>query len=505
MSLLKSLVKQSATYGVSSILGRIINFLLVPFYTNPSWTGIDLKEFGIYSELYAYMAFLNIIYLFGMETTFFRFSTKENMLKDEVYNSSESVIFTTSLFFSSLLILLSGPISELLNYPEKRAYIILLSLILAVDAIVAIPFAKLRLENKAKSFAIFKLINIFLNVFFNIFFLYFCWQVHLGKLFPVLKPVIELIYIPDFQVGYIIVSNLLANTLQIPFLWSSFKNLRFHINFKILREMFKYSYPLMFMGLAGMVNEVLDRILLRVMLPHGFYPGKSTLEAIGIYGACYKLSMFMSLAIQAFRYAADPFFFSHSKEENSFNLFAVIMKYFIISCTIIYVLVGANLQIFGLILRSPAYREGLIIVPFLLLANLFLGIYINLAAWYKLTDKTYAGTVITFIGAGITVGANIILIPILGYLGAAIATLLCYAGMAMVGYFWGQKHFPVPYNVFSAVAYLTASSAIVWISIEYIPFTGPGRSIMGIAFTLLYIIAIVLIEKNNLRKDLRQM
>lgn len=504
MSFLKKLAGQAATYGVSSILGRVINFLLVPFYTDPDLTGIKPADFGIYTELYAYMAFLNVVYLFGMETAFFRFSTRDKELKANAYNSALSAIILISVALSGLLVIFSGPLSHVLSYPEKQSYLIFLAVILAVDAIVAIPFAKLRLENKAKKFATLKLANIFLNVFFNFFFLYFCRQIYLGNFLPSLQPVIAYIYIPDFEVGYIILSNLFANASLILFLKNSFKEFRFSIDKSLLKSMMIYAYPLMFMGLAGMVNEVLDRILLRIMLPEGFYSGKSTLEVVGIYGACYKLSMFMSLAIQAFRYAAEPFFFSQAKDKNAPSQFATIMKYFIISCTLIYVLVGSNLPFFGHILRDETYREGLLIVPVLLLANLFLGAYINLSVWYKLTDKTYAGTVITFIGAGITILSNVLLIPILGYFGSAIATLICYAGMAGVAYVWGQKHFPVPYQLGNAAFYIGLATLLIWVSIMYFNFDGFVRLAAGLAVFVFYVLLIFILERNSLKSAIRE-
>lgn len=503
MSFLKKLAGQAATYGISSILGRIANFLLVPFYTNPNLTGIKLAEFGIYTDLYAYMGFLNIVYLFGMETAFFRFSNREEVDKTQTYNTAESALIVWSLFLSGLLVLFSGPITQALRYPGKQWYIISLALILAVDAIVAIPFARLRLENKAATFARFKLTNIFLNIFFNFFFLFFCRQIVQGNFLPFLEPIISRIYMPGFEVGYIILSNLIANALLFLFLRKSFAALHFHLDIRLLKEMFRYAWPLMFMGLAGMVNELLDRILLRNLLPSGFYPGKTSLEALGIYGACYKLSMFMSLAVQAFRYAAEPFFFSHAKEKNAPEMFAAVMKYFIITCCVIYVAVSCNLPFVGLILGSSVYREGLDIVPVLLLANLFLGIYVNLSAWYKITDKTYAGTTLTFIGAGITIGANILLIPVLGYMGSAIATLLCYAGMAIIAYVWGQKHFPIPYNISSALFYLLIASVLAWLSYKFLNQAPTGiRLLTGTGITASFTIFALLLEKNNLKKEI---
>jgi O-antigen/teichoic acid export membrane protein len=500
MSKFRKLAGQAATYGISSIVGRVINFLLVPFYTNPGLTGINLADFGVYTELYANMAFLNIIYLFGLETTFFRFSTKDKLNQNQVYSNIESSLIITSTILSGFIILFSGSISAWLGYPDKQSYIILLAVILFVDAIVAIPFARLRLNNQAVKFATLKFANILLNVFFNLFFLLFCRKVYLQEWFPALKPFVELIYMPGYEVGYIVLSNLLANVLQIPFLIKQFKEVVFRLDFQILKPIYKYAYPLMFMGLAGMVNEVMDRILLRIVLPDGFYPNLSTIEAIGIYGACYKLSMFMSLTIQAFRYAAEPFFFNQAGDKNAPKQFALVMKYFIIFCSIIYVVVSCNLSVFGQILRDPVFRQGILIVPFLLLANLFLGIYINLSVWYKLTDKTYAGTVITFLGAAITLVSNFLLIPIWGYMGAAITTLFCYAGMAIIAYIWGQKHYPIPYQLGSALFYLILSSLFIWLSINVINLSGINGIIMGIGISVLYIAVIGLVEFKSLKR-----
>lgn len=500
MSKFRKLAGQAATYGISSIVGRVINFLLVPFYTNPGLTGINLADFGIYTELYANMAFLNIIYLFGLETTFFRFSTKDNLNQNQIYSNIESSLIVTSTILSGFIILFSGSISAWLGYPDKQSYIILLAVILFVDTIVAIPFARLRLNNQAAKFATLKFANILLNVFFNLFFLLFCRKVYLQEWFPVLKPFIELVYVPGYEVGYIVLSNLLANVLQIPFLIKQFKEVVFRLDFQILKPIYKYAYPLMFMGLAGMVNEVMDRILLRIALPEGFYPNLNTIEAIGIYGACYKLSMFMSLTIQAFRYAAEPFFFNQAGDKNAPKQFALVMKYFIIFCSIIYVVVSCNLSVFGQILRDPVFRQGILIVPFLLLANLFLGIYINLSVWYKLTDKTYAGTVITFLGAAITLVSNFLLIPILGYMGAAVTTLFCYAGMAIIAYVWGQKHYPIPYQLGSALFYLILSSLFIWLSINFINLSGVNGIIIGIGISILYIAVIGLVEFKSLKR-----
>ena len=335
-----------------------------------------------------------------------------------------------------------------------------------MDGITAIPFARLRYEKKAAKFAFARIMNIVFNIAFNFFFLVLCSKIIKGDLLPGLKGGIALFYNPAYDVEYILISNLIANAFLILILWNTFTGFHFKINNKHTSEMLKYAYPLMIMGLAGMVNEMLSRIMLKELLPQGFYPGRTNLQALGIFGACYKLSMFMTLAVQSFRYAADPFFFSQAEDKNAPALFAKVMKWFIIVCTLIFLVISSNLQLFGQILRNPVYREGLLVVPILLLANLFLGVYYNLSIWYKLTDKTYYGTFISIGGALITILANIILIPLFGYMGSAWATLICYFSMAAVSYGLGQNYYPIPYSLKSALIYIGVAIVIVVISIR---------------------------------------
>jgi O-antigen/teichoic acid export membrane protein len=442
----KKLLSQTALYGLSSMVGRALNYLLVPFYTQI----FAPEAFGVFTELYAYIAFLNIVFTYGMETAYFRFATKDALQKDDIYNVSLSAIFTSSLMLSSLLIIFSQPIANALNYPHQAYLISWIAAILAIDAIVAIPFAKLRLEGKAAHFAIAKLTNIILNIALNYFLL-----VYMPKYYPES-------YFGKIDVGYIFLANLIANAMLVPILYQSFLTFRFKLDLSILKPMLKYAYPLMFMGIAGMINEVLDRILLKQLLPDNFYPGISTLAAVGIYGACYKLSIFMSLAIQAFRYASEPFFFSRARDKNAPELYAKVMHWFIIVCVLIFVVISINLPTLKYILRQEIFRTGLEVVPVLLLANLFLGIYYNLSVWYKLTDKTYFGTILTVIGAIITLLSLFILIPKIGYLGAAYATLICYASIAFISYYFGNKHFPVPYKTGSAMMYILSGCILVY-------------------------------------------
>jgi O-antigen/teichoic acid export membrane protein len=496
VSVLKKLLGQTALYGLSSIVGRALNFLLVPFYT----AVLLPAEFGAVTELYAYVAFLNILYLYGMETTYFRFANKEGYTEKEIFSNSLSSIILSSLLLSGILILLSDPLARILKYPGKEDYFIWLGLILCIDSFSAIPFARLRLEKKAGQFAFAKIFNISINIGFNLFFLVFCKKVTEGSMLPGLKDYVSMIYNPYWSVEYILISNFLASAFTLPLLWRSFIGFTIRINRAVIKPMLIYSYPLMFMGFAGMIDEMLSRIILKYVLPEGFYPNRTNLEALGIFGACYRLSMFMTLAVQAFRYAADPFFFSQARDKNAPELFAKVMKWFIISGCLIFLFVSANLSLFGLILRNPVFREGILVVPVLLMANLFLGIYYNLSIWYKLTDKTQMGLMISLGGAVITILFNFILIPYAGYMGSAITTLICYFLMSLASLILGQKHFPVPYNLGSAFAYISASVILAACALYY-PF-GQG-TLPAYAFQLLLVIIFILFVLFNERKSLK--
>lgn len=445
-------------YGLSSILGRALNFLLVPLYT----AMFAAAEYGVVSELYAYVAFLNILFTYGMETAYFRFANRPGTDRQALYSEVQSLLVVTSMLLSGLLVVLSGPLARLLDYPQYKHYIIWLALIVGVDAVVSVPFARLRLEGKAFKFAGVRLFNIVLVVVANVLFLKVFPEIMQGQYLPGLRPVIASIYDPDLGLGYVFLINLVANALYIPLLWREISTFRFRLYLERLRPMFRYAYPLMIMGLAGVVNEVIDRILLKHYLPEGLYPGLSNQAVVGIYSACYKLSIFMSLAIQAFRYAAEPFFFSQAQDKNSPATFALVMRGFVLTCALLFVGVSANLELFALLfLNKEEYWLGLPVVPVLLLANLFLGVYYNLTVWFKLTDRTHYGTYIGVGGAVITLVLNLLLIPVLGFMGSALATLACYFSMALASYLLGNRFYPIPYPVGALSGYLALAIGLV--------------------------------------------
>ena len=495
MGRLTSLVKETAIYGVSSILGRMLNWLLVPLYTQY----LLPAEYGIVTELYAYAAFLLIIYTYGMETAFFRFTNKLENKRQFILNQSQASVLVSSILFSTLLILFSTPIINYLEYPGKEKYIIWFSIILAIDAIVAIPFANLRLQQKAKKFAWIKIVNIFLNIGFNLFFIVLCTYVVNQSHESPFKNVITHFFDQNELVDYIFISNLVASGAMILIFLREIIKIRIKLNWSLLSEMYRYAFPIMIMSLAGVTNEMLSRAVLKKWLPEGFYPGYSNQAALGIFGAAYKLSVFMTLSIQAFRYAAEPFFFSRAKDKDSRDLFSSVMFWFIIFGSFILVAIVLNLDIIGfLFLRNEAYWDGLIVVPILLLANLFLGIYYNLSIWFKLTDKTYYGTLISVSGAVLTIILNYIFIPIWGYLGSSLATLACYFSMVVFSYFLGRKQYPIPYKIGKYLFYI-----ILALILTYLGYNKPEDytikfKLYQFTLILLYVIMVVLLERRQL-------
>ena len=444
MNPLKKLAGQTAIYGLSSIIGRAVNFLLVPFYANDKV--LSTADFGAMTDYYAYVAFFNIVYLFGMETTYFRFANKGD--EKHSFNNAVSFILIISTTLSIIFILNAPSVKIFLEESGNTQFIIWLTLVLWIDAIVAIPFALFRQLGKSKKFASIKLLNIGLNIGLNLFFLFFCKGIWDGRFLVEYKYLIEPIYNPELGVGYIFLSNLLANVVFIPLLLPTFKGYAFQLNKEYIRPMINYAIPLVFVGLSGMVNEMLDRILIKKILPNDLYEGKTNLEVLGVYGAVYKISMLVGLVNQAFRYAVEPFFFSQSNEKNSPKTFSEVLSWYVIFMSLAFVGLSNFRELLGsILLGNPDLREGLYVLPILLLANIFLGIYMNLSIWFKLTDKTYIGTIISVSAAAFTIALNFILIPIIGYLGSAITTLACYFFMSVGCYLIGQKEYPVPYEI----------------------------------------------------------
>jgi O-antigen/teichoic acid export membrane protein len=449
----KKLASQTAIYGLPTIVGRLLNYLLVPLYTNVFLP----EEYGVVTELYAYVAFLGVLLTYGMETALFRFS--ENKLENEkVFSTSLISIFFTSFLFLFLVLLFLKPLAASLQYQDHPEYIVWFALILVLDAITAIPFAKLRQANKPKAFAIVKSTSIILNILFNLFFIVFCAYVYARPSSANFVWVAK-IYDPKIGVGYIFISNLLASAVTLLLLLPGLLTVKYKLNKAILKRMLIYALPLLIAGLAGMVNETMDRILLKYLLPSG----SNVMAEIGIYGACYKVSIIMTIFIQTFRYAAEPFFFSESNNTDAKELYAKVMKYFVIACCFIFL--GTLLYIdFVKYFVGEKFRVGLKIVPILLIANLCLGIFFNLSIWYKLSGKTKYGALLTLFGAVITIVCNYLWIPRYGYIGAAWATLACYGSIMLASYFLGQRHYFIKYDLKRILGYFSLALILFFVS-----------------------------------------
>lgn len=456
---LRKLAGDTVWYGISSILSRMISYFMVPLYTSV----LSTAEYGIVTELYAYIAFMYVIYTYGMETSYFRFSTNGEDEK-EVFNLSMSSILVSTLILSGLLCLFSTPIVNFLSYPGQESAVYYMAGIIAIDALVAIPYARLRINRKGKKFAIIKLIQVSSTLCLNLFFLLVCYPIAKGEFLPEYQSWVSGWFDLTFAVKYVFIANLIANGLILVLLYKEFEGFRFNFSLAKLKPILVYAYPLLFMGLAGVTNEMLSRALLKNWLPTGFYPNLNNQEALGVFGAVYKLSIFIQLGVQAFRYAAEPFFFSNAKDKNSPDLFAKVMTGFVQFNSIVFLAICMNLDWLGaLILQKEVYHTGLFIVPFLLMGYIFSGVYYNLSVWYKISDQTKYGAIITSVGAVLTIVLNFVLIPVLGYFGSALVTFLVFFSMAAISYLLGQKHFPIPYQLGKVFEVLLIASLLVYI------------------------------------------
>ncbi|MGQ9846154.1 MAG: lipopolysaccharide biosynthesis protein [Bacteroidales bacterium] len=481
MSHLKKLAGQTAVYGLSSIVGRFINYLLVPLYTNIFSTA----EYGVVTELYAYSSFLMIIFTYGLETAFFRFAQNEND-RDYVFGTSLfSILISSTLFLLSFGLLIPH-LSYAIGYENKSYLLWLLLLILITDSITAIPFARLRQQGKAWRFASIKIINIIINVLLNLLFLLWIpYWLKNGSSFLGW-------YNPQLGVGYVFISNLFANLITLFLLLPSFK-IKHGFNFNLWKRMMRYSLPLLIAGLAGMVNETFDRAMLKYLVAEK----KEALHQLGIYGANYKISILMTLFIQTFRFAAEPFFFNQSKEKNAKEMYAVVMKYFILFGLFIFLLVMLYIHFIQYFIGKD-FREGLKVVPILLLANLFLGIFFNLSIWYKLTNKTQYGAYLTVFGAAITILLNFWLIPKMGYLGAAWATLICYISMTLMSYVWGNRFYKIRYHIGEIGFYFLLTLIIYFISTLLQIHSTLWQTLANTALMFIFLTIVFIREKRNI-------
>lgn len=477
---LKRLAGQTAIYGLSSIVGRFLNYLLTPLYTGVFTT----EQYGINVEMYSYVAFLVVLLMYGMETAFFRFYS-DSEKKSSVYSTAIWSLMGTTFLFVATMFLFAQPIANWLQYPNHSEYIIWFSLIVGLDALIAIPLAKLRAENKALKFAFINFTFIGVNIGLNLLVLgYALPNHHAGNT----NWFIDLIYNPDIGVGYVFIINLVASVARFILILPDILKIEAKFDPAIWKKMIQYGAPLLIVGLAGIVNESLDKPLLKWIL----IPKLGEVEAlrqVGIYGGVYKLSIAISLFVQAYRYAAEPFFFDQKKAEGSKETYAKMLHMFTAFVLTAFLIITLFIDVFKEFLRSEDYYVALDIVPLLLLANIFLGIYYNLSVWYKLTDKTVYGMYLAITGAVITIGINLWLIPIISYRGAAIATLACYFSMAALSFVFGQKHYPVPYSERKLLFYFGLALSFYFLNLvlpfENSTFINVSRGIMVAAFLVI--------------------
>lgn len=482
MNPLKRLASQTAIYGLSSIVGRFLNYLLVPLFTY-SFTP---AEYGVVSEFYAYMGFFSVALLFGVETGYFRFRGQDAATPQVVYATALRFVLFANAVFVAAVWLGQDFIAQGTHNTAQPQLILWTAAILALDSIGAVAFARLRAEERALRFAGIKIIEIGVNVGLNLFFIVWCRDAAQNAPGSMLAQ----LWVPALGVGYIFLANLAASAIKLVLLLPQLRGIAAGFDAALLRRLLRYSLPMVVIGMAGIVNEMLDRALMKYLLP---YDQEKNLALLGIYSACYKLSILMSLFIQAFRYAAEPFFFAYAGARDAPQTYARVLNVFVAFCVFVFLLVTMYLEWFQYFVGAP-YRVGLDVVPVLLLANLLLGIYVNLSVWYKLTDRTVMGSYVAIVGAGITVVLLWLWVPKYGYMGAAWATLVCYGAMLVMSYALGRRYFPVPYDVKRIGFYVGLGLALYGVHQIARDASGWPGPALGTLWILIYLAVVYAVE-----------
>jgi O-antigen/teichoic acid export membrane protein len=488
---IKKLAQQTIWYGLSSMAARLINYLLTPYLTYKFTTSL----YGEMSIIYAFIPFMNVLFSYGMETAYFRFSQSND--GKAVHNTASTSLIISTLVLSALLFIIAGPVAHLLNISEHPEYLYLCIGIIATDAITIIPFAKLRQEGRPVKFALIKIGGILCNMACIYFLL--SYGPHWVKTHP--GNFSESYFTGAWAVGYVLVANLFQNLVILFLLNKELTSFQWKPDRALWVSMLLYGLPLIIAGMAGMVNETFDRIMLGWWAPvQGVEAAKAE---VGIYSACYKLSIFITLAVQAFRMGAEPFFFKLSAQENAPKHYARVMKFFVITLCGMYLVVMLYLDIWKHFIQNKAMWVGLSIVPLLLLANIFLGIYYNLSVWYKLGNRTMAGAWITIVGAIITLSINYWGIPHFSYVASAWATLACYGSMMVISYVWGQKVYPVPYAVSRLLGYLLIAVLLgianQWLTLsDSLPIA--FHLLKSTGFLIIFLSVLYILEREELKK-----
>lgn len=484
MSGLKSLFKQTFIYGLATVLPRMLSFLLTPLYTTVMAVGV----YGKVSVIFSWFAIFNVILAYGMETAFFRFFNKEDHQDKVVGTAALSIIFTSLAIFV-LAFLFKTQIAEATDIEVQHISFVIW--ILLLDALVIIPFAWLRANAKPIKYAILKITNVAINIGLNLFFfLLLADLANKNELFAS-------IYKSNFEISYVLIANLIASAITVVLMLSFYRKIKYVFDSKLWQQMLRYAFPVLIAGLAYTTIETFNRILLESSLSTAENPE----EEVGMFSACYKLALFMTLFATAFRLGIEPYFFSHAKEKNPQKNYARILEYFVIFGTAILLTVVVFSDILKvIIIRDEDFWEAMWIVPIILIASFCLGIYHNLSVWYKITDRTKFGAYISVVGAIITLVLNIWLIPIMSYKGSAIATLAAYGSMVLLSYYFGRKYYPIPYNVKKIGLYLTTS--IVFSLVYFYQFR--ENYSIGIALLIVFLAMMYISEKNQIKQLLNK-
>jgi O-antigen/teichoic acid export membrane protein len=484
LGLYKKLFKQTVIYGLATVLPRMFSFLLVPLYTDL----LPKEEYGKLSVIFAFMIFFNVILAYGMETAFFRFYSKESN-KNAVVETSMVSIFWTTISFLFIALLSRNYLSEWSGVDAQ--YIGYTIWILALDALVIIPFSKLRAFQKPMVYASIKIGNVLVNLILSILFLLYFPQ--LTDATP--NGLVSSLYVENFQIGYIFLANIVASLLTFVALSPDYVYLKWKFDFGLWKRMMGYGLPILVAGIAFAINEQFDKILLVKLLPSNIAESE-----VGVYSACYKLGLFMVLYRTAYTLGIEPFFFSHSSDKNAPQTYATVTKYFVIFGSFILLSVIVFADLFKLLMiRDSSYWVAMKVVPLIILANFFLGIYTNLSVWYKLIDKTYYGAYISIVGAIITLVLNFLLIPTMSYYGSAIATIAAYGSMMFISYYLGNKYYPIPYDLKKIGGYLALS--IFFSAISFYGFR--ENYFVGISLLIAFLYFIYYHEKETLIKIIK--
>ena len=481
------LFKDTAIFGIATILPRLLNLILTPLHTSAE--NLSTTQYGIYQGIFAYMIMGNVLLTYGMETAFFRFINKTTDIntKKTIQATALTSLFVTTLFFITFAFLLRHQIAEWIGYEVH--FVGYAVNILALDTLVAIPFAWYRARGKSVHYTIIKVSNVFINLFLNLFF--FLSLPDLAKKYPEIWNWLVI----DDKVHYIFISNLIASLLTLLSLIPLYVKIGFRYSFSFWKQMFVYAFPVLVAGVAFSINEGFDRIFIRAL-----YPVEEADEVVGMYAGCYKLGVFMSLFITAYKLGVEPFFFSTATDRYAPETYAKVTQYFTIFGSLILLFAGSYTHVIKhLLVPNPAYWEALNIVPVILLSNFCLGIYHSLSVWYKVTDRTWYGAYISIIGGIITIITNLILIPIMGYFGSALATLLAYGSMMIISFWVGQKKYPIPYNLKKILAYLLTSISLTCINFYILE----KNLIVGTFFVILFMAMIFYFERKELLFILR--